>query len=920
MNRTARLANTAPRPRTLAAALLTLLTLLATSGNAHATTGHGFSDSFGGLGSEEGKFNPRPTGVGVGTAGEVFVSDSGPQQPNGLPSPRIQRFSAAGVFQVSFPVENLASVGALAVDSGAEGGIYVVGTNPGTGAPEYQKYSAAGVFQYDLDASLSGTSLNHGPIAVDPSTGTVYLTAINNETFLQEIDSFNGKTGAFITAFNGETASPDGAFQCPAGLAADATHVYVFDVCKARVDSYSPAGTYEATVENGSRGGVQAIASNPQTGELYSAEAGPAGLQITNFSAGGTTAIQTFPATHVESLAAMAVGPEGTVFAADGTNSVIDRFTPFEGPTVVTEAASEIQRRSATLNGTLNPEGKASEYHYDYGPETSYGKTTAAQSAGSASTAEPAPSEVEGLIPNTLYHFRVVGSNAQGSIVGEDRALMTEAAPPVVDGSPAFASAITPTGARIHATVNPEHSLTTFRIEYGTTAAYGSSSPEGGAEVGEQSEDTPVATTLTGLQPGTEYHYRVSAEDNVEGPQTGADGTFITSPGTPGAATGLTTKKATLTGAIDPHGSATTYHFNYGPSSAYGASTPEASGGSGNAELPVSAPVSGLSPATTYHVQVVAITNGLTRSGADGTFTTPPAPEATVSDPTAVTTASATLQGAANTNGLAGSYHFEILAPDGSYSANTEEQSLPATSGSQPVSVAVSGLPPGESFQIRLILTSNEASDFSGQVSFNTAQLPPQGFPAPPAPASLYGCTAPKLNPVAGRVKPGSRITVSGGDLGLGGTVLLGEFTLNPTDWSASGFTLQVPADALGTLGLTVNCGVASNTVAVATEGTPENSFTVTKQSVKGQTATFTIELPGPGALQSSSARTKPTVAKVTKAGAQTVKVALSKAGAKALKKAKKHRLAVKVQLRFTPTGGTAASQSASVTFKRAGH
>jgi hypothetical protein len=908
------------RRRLAAAIVATVLSfLLALSATpALATTGHGFAGSFGGPGEAEGEFGPRPLGVGVSLSGEVFTADS---------LNRLQRFKATGAFQPPLvPLPNGAGEsGAVAVDSAPAGGVYVAEINPGIGVGLVAKYSPAGLFQYELDASTSETTINRSPlVAADPSNGTVYVTASNNNTGAPVIDSFSQTTGAFIAAFNGTSGSPDGGFACPSGLAVDPSHsFYVLDACKARVDRYSSAGVYEATIDNGSRGAVQAVATDPKTGEVYVAEAGVSGLQITNFSAGGASVIYTFSAANVGSLAALAVGPDSTIYAADGVNSVVDRFTAFVGPTVTTAAASPIERTSATLNGTIDPGGIASKYHYEYGLGNTYGSSTAAIDAGSGSGAVEAPGPVTGLTPNTTYHYRIVGSNASGSILGEDQTFTTAAAPPTVDGSPAFVTTITPTGARVHATVNPQHSLTTFRIEYGTTTAYGASTPEGGAEAGEQSTDQAVATTLTGLQPGTLYHFRVSAENGTEGPQTGADGMFITAPGTPASASEVTTRKATLTGTINPHGAATTYHFNYGPSSAYGASTPELNGGSANGEQAVSEHITGLSPSTTYHVQVIATTNGITRSGADGTFTTQPAPGATAADPIAVTTSSATLQGTANTHGLTGSYHFAVTATEGSFATSTTEQPLPAATGAQPVSTAVTGLPSGQSLQVRLIVSSNEVTDVSEPASFATAPLPPQGFPAPPPASSFYGCTAPRLNPYNAKAKPGATIAISGSDLGMAGSVLLGEDSLIATNWSPSGFTIEVPADAAGTLGLTVNCGRASNTIAVATSvaGAPSNAFSTGKATVRGSTATLSLTLPGPGMLQASGAKTKAATLTVAKVGAQTVKVTLSSAGLKALRKAKRRTLTVKVQLRFTPTGGRPATQAATLTFKRkAGH
>jgi hypothetical protein len=108
------------------------------------------------------------------------------------------------------------------------------------------------------------------------------------------------------------------------------------------------------------------------------------------------------------------------------------------------------------------------------------------------------------------------------------------------------------------------------------------------------------------------------------------------SPGAPGRpapptvgtqdATGVTTSEATLNGAINPNGVETTYHFEYGPTSAYGTSVPAAaaSAGSGTSAVQVPAPLSGLQREATYHYRLVA-TNALgTTYGGDHTFFTSP--------------------------------------------------------------------------------------------------------------------------------------------------------------------------------------------------------------------------------------------------------------------------------------------------------
>ena len=76
-----------------------------------------------------------------------------------------------------------------------------------------------------------------------------------------------------------------------------------------------------------------------------------------------------------------------------------------------------------------------------------------------------------------------------------------------------------------------------------------------------------------------------------------------------GAADSLTETTANLNGSVDPNGTATTYHFEYGTSAGYGLVTPEADAGAGTDPVAVKAPITGLTRNTTYHYRLVA-TNG----------------------------------------------------------------------------------------------------------------------------------------------------------------------------------------------------------------------------------------------------------------------------------------------------------------------
>lgn len=91
---------------------------------------------------------------------------------------------------------------------------------------------------------------------------------------------------------------------------------------------------------------------------------------------------------------------------------------------------------------------------------------------------------------------------------------------------------------------------------------------------------------------------------------------------TTGAVADLTAQSATLLGKVNASGARTTYWFEYGPTTRYGAQTPagiaEASAGTIN----VTAALSGLAPFTTYHYRLVASNRNGTTRGADRTFKT----------------------------------------------------------------------------------------------------------------------------------------------------------------------------------------------------------------------------------------------------------------------------------------------------------
>jgi hypothetical protein len=91
---------------------------------------------------------------------------------------------------------------------------------------------------------------------------------------------------------------------------------------------------------------------------------------------------------------------------------------------------------------------------------------------------------------------------------------------------------------------------------------------------------------------------------------------------TTGAAGSITTTAAALAGSVNANDQATTYQFQYGLTTSYGATTPAASVGTLTSAVSVVTALTGLQPNTTYHFRLVATNGSGTSNGTDATFTT----------------------------------------------------------------------------------------------------------------------------------------------------------------------------------------------------------------------------------------------------------------------------------------------------------
>jgi hypothetical protein len=198
-------------------------------------------------------------------------------------------------------------------------------------------------------------------------------------------------------------------------------------------------------------------------------------------------------------------------------------------PSVALGATTNVGQTTATLNGAVASNWFATRWKFEYGESVGYGAATAEGEVGSGSgtAAQAVSSNVTGLKPNTLYHYRLFAANAGGATQSADGTFRTASGSPPALAGFAF-SGLSPWEVVLSFTVDPEGYQTTFQVQWGTSASYGNTDSGGptNAVFGPQDYDWDAEYALA---PGTTYHLRVLAT-NQWGTTTGPDLT-VTTPG-----------------------------------------------------------------------------------------------------------------------------------------------------------------------------------------------------------------------------------------------------------------------------------------------------------------------------------------------------------------------------------------------------
>jgi DNA-binding beta-propeller fold protein YncE len=539
----------------------------------------GVISTFGSPGSGDGQFaNAAATAVNL-ASGDVYVVD----QSNF----RVERFDANGSFLGAFgwgvadgssAAETCTSncqaglQGAgdgqfdgpqgIAVDQ-SDGSVYVVDANNN----RVEKFDAAGNYLSQFGSTGSAENQFAGPqgIAVDPTDGSVYVADAGNN----RIEKFD-HAGAFVSMFGFGVADGNNAFEtctasCQAGLAVgddsglnfptrvavDSTGlVYVLDFSNGRIERYTSAGAFDEIFDptdvNPNTFAFE-IAVGPGNDHLYVAQAAPdfSEQRVFEIDPTGTLVDQHGIGDQVFGASGLALNTGSQqIYLANSFNAQVLILGDITPPDVTLDPATSITSTSASLAGTVTPNGDpAVGWHFETSTDDANWTPTATdQDAGNGNTPVPVSQNLTGLVPNTTYFVRLAATRPLNApTYSSEIQLTTPAVVPDVVTEPA--SDVAPSHATLRATLNPNHSDTTYFFEYGPTTGYGQRIPAADADAGAGTDIVGPIERLDGLSPGTTYHFRIVAT-NQAGTVHGADQAFTTTtappastlrPGIPGA-------------------------------------------------------------------------------------------------------------------------------------------------------------------------------------------------------------------------------------------------------------------------------------------------------------------------------------------------------------------------------------------------
>ena len=308
----------------------------------------------------------------------------------------------------------------------------------------------------------------HRPVAVDRSTGSVFVGDGNH------VDEYGEAGGEPQSEFG--SAEPSGGLLIHAGAVSAVAvnsstgQVYVANTSEHDVDVFgsvlSPATIpveQPAASDLTRTSALLAGTADPEGGDgSYWYEYVPDGEYEPGaadpYVQGGRTVTTALPTAHTDEsiervvLSGLLPGttyryrlvvsnPSGPVYGPDQTFAT----APATPPIVTTGAAGEIGATSATLTGSVGPQGLATSYVFEVGTSRSYEGARLFGNSGSSTGEVQATVALQYLVPGTTYHYRLAATNFDGTTYGQDQSFTTPNVPSPIGQPTAIPLIATPT-------------------------------------------------------------------------------------------------------------------------------------------------------------------------------------------------------------------------------------------------------------------------------------------------------------------------------------------------------------------------------------------------------------------------------------------------------------------------------------------
>lgn len=438
-----------------------------------------------------------PYGIAVDPSGDVYVADAG--------NDRIVRYTSDGAPTPTYTLD----------------GTY---TSPakGTGAEEVGNFAST--------------------LAIDPASGDL-LVADKGNLRVERFDS----TGAFVDSFDGSDSDagaftslldiatgPDSAIYLIANGTVEPEFGYVESSV---VDKFAADGTFDETLAPGELGNARALGFDAHLGNVLVTNGGSffegRNIALRAVHDGSLIGSYEIPTPEEASLAMAVAVPSTpgaplsiltarTVPVSTGKASLLSVKgvavdVTFSAPTAITGSG-------AHLSGTVDPHGESGSAHFEYRRVGASDWISGSDQAVSGEGPQPVEEDLTGLLANSSYEARLSANVSGVSETSAPQQFKTEiVAPTATTGE---ATEIDGSSATLVGYVNPNGTATTFYFEYGSTEAYGSKIPLTPAPAGAGQGALQLTRTISGLQAGATYHFRIVAE-NSGGVTQGADRTFV---------------------------------------------------------------------------------------------------------------------------------------------------------------------------------------------------------------------------------------------------------------------------------------------------------------------------------------------------------------------------------------------------------